>query len=107
MNPMDIFKNLQNLQSKMEDTQEKMKALRAEGSSGGGLVKVLIDGNMETLAVTIDPVAVDSRDITMLEELIAAAFTDATRKVRTLIHQEMASIANSDIVPDILKGDQN
>lgn len=99
MNPMDIMKNLQNLQSKMGETQEKMKTLRAEGSSGGDLVKVTVDGTMETVSVSIDPIAVDPRDVKMLEELIGAAFTDAVRKMRGTLQQEMTQMAGGLNIP--------
>lgn len=105
MNPMDIMKNLQNLQSKMGDAQEKMKTLRADGSSGGDLVKVTIDGTMEVVSMTIDPIAVDPRDVKMLEELVGAAFTDAVRKMREVLQREMTQMAGGmNIPPDILGG---
>jgi DNA-binding YbaB/EbfC family protein len=105
MNPMDIMKNLQNLQSKMGDAQEKMKTLRADGSSGGDLVKVTVDGTMEVVSMTIDPIAVDPRDVKMLEELVGAAFTDAVRKMREVLQREMAQMAGGmNIPPDILGG---
>jgi DNA-binding YbaB/EbfC family protein len=102
---MDIMKNLQNLQSKMGDAQEKMKTLRADGSSGGDLVKVTIDGTMEVVSMTIDPIAVDPRDVKMLEELVGAAFTDAVRKMRDVLQREMTQMAGGmNIPPDILGG---
>jgi DNA-binding YbaB/EbfC family protein len=105
MNPMDIMKNLQNLQSKMGDAQEKMKTLRADGSSGGDLVKVTVDGTMEVVSMTIDPIAVDPRDVKMLEELVGAAFTDAVRKMREVLQREMTQMAGGmNIPPDILGG---
>ncbi len=105
MNPMDIMKNLQNLQSKMGDAQEKMKTLRADGSSGGDLVKVTVDGTMEVVSMTIDPIAVDPRDVKMLEELVGAAFTDAVRKMREVLQREMTQMAGGmNIPPDLLGG---
>lgn len=105
MNPMDMMKNLQNLQSKMGEAQEKMKTLRADGSSGGDLVKVTVDGTMEVITLTIDPIAVDPRDVKMLEELVGAAFTDAVRKMRDVLQREMAQMAGGmNIPPDILGG---
>ena len=102
---MDIMKNLQNLQSKMGDAQEKMKTLRADGSSGGDLVKVTVDGTMEVVSMTIDPIAVDPRDVKMLEELVGAAFTDAVRKMREVLQREMTQMAGGmNIPPDILGG---
>jgi DNA-binding YbaB/EbfC family protein len=90
---MDIIKNLQNLQSKMGEAQEKLKTLRAVGSSGGDLVMVTIDGTMEVVNLRIDPVAVDPRDVKMLEELVGAAFTDAVRKMREVLQREMTQLA--------------
>ena len=105
MNPMDIMKNLQNLQSKMGEAQEKMKTLRADGASGGDLVNVTIDGTMEVVSVNIDPIAVDPRDVKMLEELVGAAFTDAVRKMRVVLQQEMSQMAGDmNIPPDLLGG---
>ncbi len=93
MNPIDLFKNFQELQSKLGATQEKLKNLRAEGSAGGDMVKVVVDGTMEAVSVTIDPIAVDPRDIQMLEELVVAAFTSAARKMRQIMQQEMTQMA--------------
>lgn len=99
------MKNLQNLQSKMGEAQEKMKTLRAGGSSGGDLVKVTVDGTMEVVSLTIDPIAVDPRDVKMLEELVGAAFTDAVRKMREVLQREMAQMAGGmNLPPDILGG---
>jgi DNA-binding YbaB/EbfC family protein len=99
MNPMDMFKNFKDLQDKMGEAQEKMKTLRAEGFSGGDLVKVVIDGTMEVVSVNIDPIAVDPRDVKMLEELIGAAFTDAVRKMRGILQKEMTQMAGGMNLP--------
>jgi hypothetical protein len=105
MNPMDMMKNLQDLKSKMGDAQEKLKRLRAEGSSGGDLVKVTVDGTMEAVSVSIDPIAVDPRDVKMLEELVQAAFTGAVIKMRGQVQAEMSQLAGGlNIPPDILGG---
>ena len=106
MNPMDIMKNLQNLQSKMGEAQEKMKTLRADGASGGDLVKVTIDGTMEVVSMYIDPIAVDPRDVIMLEELVGAAFTDAVRKMREVLQREMSQLAGGMNIPQDFMGGQ-
>jgi len=87
----------------MGEAQAKMKTFRASGASGGDLVKVTVDGTMEVVSVHIDPIAVDSRDIKMLEELVAAAFTDAARKMKKTLQSEMSQFAGElGISPDIL-----
>lgn len=103
MNPMDMLKNLQNLQQNVGEMQEVVKKIRATGSSGGDLVKVTVDGTMEALSVQIDPIAVDPRDIRMLEELVAAAFTDAIRKIKPLLQEEVSRMAGGiNLPPDFL-----
>lgn len=106
MNPMDLMKNLKDLQSNMGNMQEKLKDLRSEGSSGGDLVKVTVDGTMEAIAVHIDPIAVDPRDVKMLEELVAAALTDAVRKMRPVMQAEMSKLAGGlNLPPDFMGGE--
>ena len=83
----NAFENFKKIKSQL---QGKLDSLRTEGSSGGDLVKVTVDGNMEAVSVSIDPIAVDPRDVKMLEELIAAAYTDAVRKMKMLASDEMS-----------------
>ncbi len=104
MNPLDIMKNLKGIQENMGLLQDKMKTLRSSGSSGGDLVKITVDGTLEAVSVEIDPIAVDPRDVKMLEELVAAAFTDAVRKMRPVIQQEMASLAGGLNLPPEFTG---
>jgi len=93
MNPLELIKNLKNFQLTVGEAQAKMKKFRAIGSSGGDLVTITIDGTMEVISMHIDPIAVDPRDIKMLEELIAAAFTDAARKMKQTLQNEMSQFA--------------
>ena len=99
MNPLEMFKNLQNLQSKMGDMQERMQAITSTGSSGGDMVSVEINGQMEVLKVTITSEVVDPEEITMLEDLILAAFSDASAKIKEKIREEMSSITGGMNLP--------
>ena len=99
MNPLEMFKNLQNLQSKMGDMQERMQAITSTGSSGGDMVRIEINGQMEVLKVTITPEVVDPEEITMLEDLILAAFSDASTKIKEKIREEMSSITGGMNLP--------
>ena len=91
MNPAEIIRNLQ---ARMDDARGKLDSLRVRGSAGGDLVTVEINGAMEVLCTHIDPVAVDPRDVKMLEELVSAAYTDAAGKMRQKLQTEMSQIAN-------------
>jgi DNA-binding YbaB/EbfC family protein len=91
---MDFMKNLQDVQSRMGDMQEKLKEISATGSAGGNLVQVEMNGHMEVLSVKLDPLCVDPRDITMLEDLIKSAIVAATANVKDKIKTEMAGELN-------------
>ena len=92
MDPMELFKNLQSLQSQMTGMQDKMKDVSAVGTSGGDMVSIEINGAMEVIKVKISPDIVDPEDITMLEDLILAAFTDAGTKIKIKLASEMSSL---------------
>jgi nucleoid-associated protein EbfC len=94
INPMDFMKNIQDMQSKMGDIQEKLKNVSSTGSAGGGLVEITINGQMEVEAVKLDPLCVDPRDIKMLEDLIQSAFVSATANVKEKIKNEVAGDMN-------------
>jgi DNA-binding YbaB/EbfC family protein len=89
INPFDILKNAQKIQEQMGSLQEKLGALSVTGSAGGGMVEIDINGRMEILAVRIAPEAVNPGDITMLQDLIAAALGAALGKIREAISREM------------------
>ena len=89
-NPFDFMRQLQGLQSRMGEMQEKLKTVRVTGSAGGGLVTVDMNGQMQVEAVTIAPEAVDPRDIPMLQDLVQAAVTDAMDRVKEKIRDEVS-----------------
>lgn len=89
-NPADLMSNLKNMQTQMKGVQGKLKELSATGSSGGGLVKIEINGEMEVEKVILDPIAVDPRDIDMLQDLIIAAMNSAQSNIKEKIEKEMA-----------------
>lgn len=88
-NPADLMKNISNMQSQMNDVQDKLKDLSAVGSSGGGLVKIEINGEMEVKKVLLDPIAVDPRDIDMLQDLIISAMNNAQSNIKEKIKEEV------------------
>jgi len=77
--------NLQELMSQAkqqyETLQKKMEQTVVEASSGGGSVTVKMDGRKQVLGIKIDPEAVKSGDIEMLQDLVMAALNEASRKI--------------------------
>ena len=88
-NPFDILKNADAIKSQMGKLQESMRSVTATGCAGGELVKVTMNGQCEVLAVELDPIAVDPRDIRMLQDLIVAAAHDARTRIEEALRDKL------------------
>lgn len=77
----DIMRQAQQMQQRLQEAQEKMDQITAEGSSGGGMVKLMLKGKGELHALSIDPSLMTPGDKEMLEDLVKAAHSDARRKL--------------------------
>src|SRR5690349_9319196 len=75
-NMQSVMKQAQQMQQKL---QEQIAAIRVEGSSGGGMVTVKMDGHKNVLGVKIDPEV--AGDVEMLQDMVLAAFNEAAKKV--------------------------
>jgi DNA-binding YbaB/EbfC family protein len=93
INPFDILKNAQKIQEQMGDIQEKLGSITVTGSAGAGMVEITLNGRMELVAVRIDPEVVDPQDISMLQDLVAAAFSNALEKAREAVNREAGILA--------------
>jgi len=97
--------NIQELMSQAkkqyEVLQKKMQETVVEASSGGGAVTVKMDGRKQVLSVTIDPEAVKSGDIEMLQDLIAAAVNGAARKIDDAMQSTMGGVLGGMNLPGI------
>ncbi len=99
----NMMKQAQELQSKMTEAQKKVEQLEAEGSSGGGLIKIIIDGKNLVRSVHIDDSLIKSDEKEILEDLIVAAFNDAKEKIQKKISDEMSSITGGIKLPPGIK----
>jgi len=93
INPFDLLKNAQKIQEQMGDIQERLGAIVVVGSAGGGMAEVELNGRFEVAAVRIAAEAVDPKDVSLLQDLVKAAFSDATEKVRERLKTEMGALA--------------
>src|SRR5215510_8668931 len=78
MNPLQMMKQAQQLQERL---QQELATVSVEGSAGGGMVSVIVNGHKQVQKVTIDPEAVSKDDVEMLQQMILAAMNDALHKV--------------------------
>jgi DNA-binding YbaB/EbfC family protein len=97
--------NLQDLMSKAkqqyEVLQKKMEETVVEASSGGGSVTVKMDGRKQVRSIKIDPEAVKSGDLEMLQDLITAAVNGAGRKVDDAMQSTMGGMLGGMGIPGI------
>jgi nucleoid-associated protein EbfC len=91
-NLADIMKQVQSMQSRMGDMQTKLESLTITGQSGGGLVKVLMNGKSSVRSVVIDPSLMKADEREILEDLLVAAHADAKAKVEVIAAEEMKAI---------------
>jgi len=91
-NMQQMLKQAQKMQADMARVQEELKDETVEASVGGGAVKVTMTGDLAVSAVAIDPAAVDLEDITMLEDLVAAAVNEALRQAQDLANRKMQAV---------------
>lgn len=85
----NYMKEAQKLQAKL---LEQLRAIRVEGSAGGGMVRVDMDGEQNVHAVKIEPQVLEDKDVAMLEDLIVAALSDARRKILEKTQESLKSI---------------
>ena len=99
----NMLKQAQELQKKMADAQKKVEELEAEGTSGGGLVKVKINGKNVTTSVSIDESLISKDEREILEDLIVAALNDARENVQKKISEEMSKLTGGLKLPPGMK----
>jgi nucleoid-associated protein EbfC len=76
----DMMKQAQKIQRQMTEAQEQLGNERFEASAGGGLVKVIADGNAKIVEITLDPKVLAEKDVTLLEDLLLTAVGDAQKR---------------------------
>jgi DNA-binding YbaB/EbfC family protein len=104
MNPLDMLKNLQSMQGQFQVMQDKIASLRVTGTSGGEMVKITLSGKLEVVSVSIAPELANPSDIKMLEDLVLAAFTDASAKMKEKMREELSSLTGGLPIPPNLMG---
>lgn len=98
----NLMKQAQKMQEDMQKAQEEIKKIEVEGQSGGGLVKVVMQGSHEIKRISIDDSLVgDDKD--MLEDLVAAAINDAVHKLEETTKDKYAGLTAGMPLPPGMK----
>ncbi|MCR3921280.1 MAG: YbaB/EbfC family nucleoid-associated protein [Firmicutes bacterium] len=92
MNMGNMMKQMQKMQKDMAKMQEDLQQRTLEVTSGGGVVRVEVNGKKEIISLEIDPQAVDPEDVEMLQDMIIAAVNEGLRKIDEMTMAEMKKL---------------
>ena len=94
-----LLKQAQKMQTEMMKAQEELQGKEVEGSAGGGMVKLVLNGKNELISIQINPEAVDPDDVEMLEDLIIAAHANAAEKIKEMSDSTFGAISGGLNIP--------
>ena len=100
---MGLMKQAQGLQQKMADMQAELETLAVEGTSGGGVVKVVATAKGQVKSVAIDPSLLVADEKEVLEDLLVAALNDARGRGERLMSERMADLTKGLPLPPGMK----
>ena len=98
----NLLKQAQAMQENMQKAQAEVAELSATGESGGGMVRVTMNGKHVVSRVQLDP-ALMSEEREVLEDLIVAAINDATQRIEVLVQQKMSGVMGGMQLPPGIK----
>jgi DNA-binding YbaB/EbfC family protein len=98
----NLLKQAQEMQSRISKIQEELGQKTVEGSSGGGMVQVTVNGQFNLSGVKIDPTVINSTEKEMLEDLVLAAVNDGMRKARDMVATEMSKVTGGFKIPGLM-----
>jgi DNA-binding YbaB/EbfC family protein len=100
-NMQALLQQAQKMQRDMQVAQEQAEAFEAEGSVGGGAVKIRVNGKYEVLSVEIKPDAVDPSSVDLLQDMVKSAANDAIAKVRSNTDVMLSKVTGGMNIPGL------
>lgn len=100
-NVMDLQKMIKSAKEMQDRLQRELAVLRIEGSSGGGMVAVVLDGHKALQSIRIEPEVVNKDEVEMLQDLIVAAFNDAATKVDEALAEKLGGLGAGLKIPGL------
>ena len=97
-----ILRQAQQLQEKLAKAQEELGNVTVEAASGGGAVKVVIDGHQQIRSIEIAPEVVDVEDIELLQDLVMTAVSEALTKSQELASKRLSSLTGGLNIPGLM-----
>ncbi len=102
-NMSQIMKQAKAMQDKMAEMQKKIEEQEVEGTSGGGAIKIILNGRNEVKSLKIDDSLVVKEETEVLEDLLIAAINDANKKVKENASAQMSSLSDGMGLPPGMK----
>ena len=97
-----ILRQAQQLQAKLAKAREELGKMTVEATSGGGAVKVVLDGHQKVHSVQISPEVIESGDVELLQDLVMAAVNEAITKSQELVNKHLSSLTGGLNIPGLL-----
>ncbi len=97
----NLMKQAQQMQAKITTLQKELEGREVEASSGGGMVKVVVNGKQEIQKITIDKECVDPNDVEMLEELVKTAINQAVTDSHEMVNSAMSKVTGGLNIPGL------
>lgn len=94
-----MMRQAQQLQNRLAKVQQELEELTVQGSAGGGVVRVTMNGKQEISEVIIEPEAAE--DIDLLQDLVAAAVNDASARTQQLAAEKMGEVTGGLNIPGL------
>lgn len=100
---MGMMSKVREMQARMQKVQEELEVLEIDGQSGGGLVRVSVNGKGDMRSVRIDPSLMKPDEVEIVEDLIIAAVQDAKGKVEATVQEKMQAVTGGLPLPPGMK----
>jgi nucleoid-associated protein EbfC len=102
MNQKFMMRQVQELQAKLAKAQQELAEMTTEASSGGGAVKIFINGEQKIMSVTISPEVLSSNDIELLQDLVQTAVNEAVTKSKEMAASHLSPLTAGIKIPGML-----
>jgi DNA-binding YbaB/EbfC family protein len=97
-----MMKQVQQAQAKMAEVQEELRHETVEASAGGGMVRVVMSGDLQVKSIEIDPSAIDPDEVELIGDTVAAAVNEALRAAQELAANKMAQVTGGMDIPGLM-----
>tara|TARA_Y100000814_G_scaffold199063_1_gene146543 strand:- start:627 stop:938 length:312 start_codon:yes stop_codon:yes gene_type:complete len=97
---MNMVKQAQQMQKKMAQIQQELDEMRIEGTSGGGMVKAVVNGKKDLVSININP-DILTEDAEMVEDLVLAAIKEASSNADSISQDKMGALTGGMKIPGL------